>query len=147
VVAGQATSHLGQLPARSQGCGQSLPRATVCTMVLDNLNIHKNQAAQRWPHLHPRVRFRCTPTHASWVNLVERSSASWASRVYRKVFIPPSASSRNFCWTILPVTTKIPVRLCGTKDRKDSSTLSRPGKNIKRRTRASCGSAAGLPIL
>ncbi len=40
-------------------------------MVLDNLNIHKNQAAQRWLKLHPRVRFHYTPTHASWVNMVE----------------------------------------------------------------------------
>src|SRR6516162_4485771 len=40
-------------------------------MVLDNLNIHKNQAAQRWLKLHPRVHFHYTPTHASWVNMVE----------------------------------------------------------------------------
>jgi len=40
-------------------------------MVLDNLNIHKNQAALRWLKLHPRVRFHYTPTHASWVNMVE----------------------------------------------------------------------------
>jgi transposase len=40
-------------------------------MVLDNLNIHKNQAAQRWLKLHPRVHFHYTPTHASWVNRVE----------------------------------------------------------------------------
>lgn len=40
-------------------------------MVLDNLNIHKNEAAQRWLKLHPRVRFHYTPTHASWVNMVE----------------------------------------------------------------------------
>jgi putative transposase len=40
-------------------------------MVLDNLNIHKNQSAQRWLKLHPRVHFHYTPTHASWVNMVE----------------------------------------------------------------------------
>jgi hypothetical protein len=40
-------------------------------MVLDNLNIHKNAAAQRWLKRHPRVRFHYTPTHASWVNMVE----------------------------------------------------------------------------
>jgi len=40
-------------------------------MVLDNLNIHKNQAAQRWLKLNPRVRFHYTPTHSSWVNMVE----------------------------------------------------------------------------
>jgi transposase len=40
-------------------------------MVLDNLNIHKNQAAQRWLKRHPRVHFHYIPTHASWVNMVE----------------------------------------------------------------------------
>jgi len=40
-------------------------------VVLDNLNIHKNQAANQWLQRHPRVCFHYTPTHASWVNLVE----------------------------------------------------------------------------
>ena len=40
-------------------------------VVLDNLNIHKNEAAQRWLKRHPHVHFHHTPTHASWVNLVE----------------------------------------------------------------------------
>jgi transposase len=40
-------------------------------VVMDNLNIHKNDAAQRCLQRHPRVHFHHTPTHASWVNLVE----------------------------------------------------------------------------
>lgn len=40
-------------------------------VVLDNLNIHKNQAAQQWLLLHPRVHFHHTPTHASWMNMIE----------------------------------------------------------------------------
>jgi transposase len=40
-------------------------------VVLDNLNIHKNPAARRWLARHPRVHFHHTPTHASWVNLIE----------------------------------------------------------------------------
>src|SRR5215831_20626702 len=40
-------------------------------MVLDNLNIHKNEAARQWLQRHPRVSFHYTPTHASWVNMVE----------------------------------------------------------------------------
>jgi transposase len=40
-------------------------------VILDNLNIHKNAAAQRWLVRHPRVHFHHTPTHASWVNLIE----------------------------------------------------------------------------
>lgn len=40
-------------------------------VILDNLNIHKNGAAQRWLARHPTVHFHHTPTHASWVNLIE----------------------------------------------------------------------------
>jgi transposase len=39
--------------------------------VVDNLNIHKNEAARRWLGRHKQVQFRYTPTHASWVNLIE----------------------------------------------------------------------------
>jgi len=40
-------------------------------VVLDNLNIHKNEAAQKWLERHPGVHFHYIPTHASWVNLIE----------------------------------------------------------------------------
>ena len=40
-------------------------------VIVDNLNIHKNQAAQEWLARHPRVHFHYTPTHASWMNLIE----------------------------------------------------------------------------
>jgi transposase len=40
-------------------------------VVLDNLNIHKNEAAKHWLLRHPRVHFHYTPTHASWMNMCE----------------------------------------------------------------------------
>ncbi|WP_018290605.1 IS630 family transposase [Verrucomicrobium sp. 3C] len=40
-------------------------------VVLDNLNTHKNEKARNWLRLHPNVSFHYTPTHASWVNLIE----------------------------------------------------------------------------
>src|ERR1700693_5222091 len=40
-------------------------------VVVDNLNIHKNEAARRWLGRHPQVLFHYTPTHASWVDLIE----------------------------------------------------------------------------
>src|SRR5258708_33399140 len=40
-------------------------------VVLDNLNIHKNDAAKQWLLRHPRVHFHYTATHASWMNLIE----------------------------------------------------------------------------
>lgn len=40
-------------------------------VVLDNLNTHNGLAAEKWLHNHPKVSFHYTPTHASWVNLIE----------------------------------------------------------------------------
>lgn len=40
-------------------------------VVMDNLNTHLNEAAQQWLARHPKVSFHYTPTHASWVNLIE----------------------------------------------------------------------------
>src|SRR6202789_548569 len=40
-------------------------------VVLDNLNIHKNEAAQQWLLRHARVHFHYTATHASWMNMIE----------------------------------------------------------------------------
>ena len=40
-------------------------------VVLDNLNIHKNEAAKQWLLRHPRVHFHYAATHASWMNLIE----------------------------------------------------------------------------
>jgi transposase len=41
-------------------------------VVLDNLSAHKAPAVHRWLPRHPRFHFHFTPTHASWLNLVER---------------------------------------------------------------------------
>jgi transposase len=40
-------------------------------VVMDNLNTHTNKAAMEWLERNPLVSFHYTPTHASWVNLVE----------------------------------------------------------------------------
>ena len=39
-------------------------------VILDNLSTHKPKH-DRWLEAHPNVRFHFTPTHASWLNLVE----------------------------------------------------------------------------
>lgn len=40
-------------------------------VILDNLNIHKNEAAKQWLLQHSRVHFHYTATHASWMNMIE----------------------------------------------------------------------------
>lgn len=41
-------------------------------VILDNLSTHKTPAVKRWLLRHPRFHLHFTPTHASWLNLVER---------------------------------------------------------------------------
>jgi hypothetical protein len=40
-------------------------------IVLDDLNTHTNETATKCLEAHPLVSFHYTPTHASWVNLIE----------------------------------------------------------------------------
>jgi transposase len=40
-------------------------------LILDNAGIHKTPLIHRWLLRHPRVHLHCTPTSASWLNLVE----------------------------------------------------------------------------
>ncbi len=40
-------------------------------VVLDNLNTHNGKEARKWLQAYPLVSFHYTPTHASWVNLIE----------------------------------------------------------------------------
>jgi transposase len=46
------------------------PKQRLC-VVLDNLNTHKGKLVEQWLEKHPLVTFHYTPTHASWVNLIE----------------------------------------------------------------------------
>ena len=41
-------------------------------VILDNLSTHKTPEIKRWLLRHPRFQLHFTPTHASWLNLVER---------------------------------------------------------------------------
>lgn len=59
-------------------------------VILDNLNTHKPKH-DRWLRRHPQVRFHFTPTHASWLNLIE----SWFSILSR-------AALRGASFTSIP---------------------------------------------
>jgi len=83
-------------------------------VVVDNLNIHKNEAARRWLARHSQVHFHYTPTHASWVNLIEcffsiLSKQGLAHRVQHskqdlkellnRFIVSYNATSNPFTWT------------------------------------------------
>jgi transposase len=50
----------------------NVPQALDIHVVLDNLATHKTPDVKRWLELHPRFHLHFTPTHASWLNQVER---------------------------------------------------------------------------
>jgi transposase len=50
----------------------SLPPEGEVHMVLDNYATHKTPAVRRWFARRPRYHLHFTPTHASWLNLIER---------------------------------------------------------------------------
>jgi len=55
--------------------------------VLDNYATHKTDAVEEWLTKHPRWQFHFTPTHASWLNQVERFFAKITTeRIRRGVF-------------------------------------------------------------
>jgi transposase len=49
-------------------------------LVMDNYAAHKHKAVSDWLRAHPRVVCHFTPTHASWMNLVE----AWFSMIERQ---------------------------------------------------------------
>src|SRR5260370_12666149 len=50
----------------------SVPANLDVHVILDNLSTHKTPELRLWRAKHPRFQLHFTPTHASWLNLVER---------------------------------------------------------------------------
>jgi len=48
------------------------PKGLDLHLILDNYATHKHPAVRAWLAQHRRFHLHCTPTSASWVNLVER---------------------------------------------------------------------------
>src|SRR6267154_807834 len=51
---------------------KAVPAELEVHVVIDNLSAHKAPTIKRWLAQNPRFHFHFTPTHASWLNLVER---------------------------------------------------------------------------
>jgi transposase len=51
---------------------KAVPEGLDVHLVLDNLSTHKTPEIKRWLAKRPRFHVHFTPTHASWLNLVER---------------------------------------------------------------------------
>jgi transposase len=63
---------------------QETPSGLAVHVVLDNLSTHKTPRVRRWLQRHPRFHLHFTPTHASWLNQVERWFAGLTDRQLRR---------------------------------------------------------------
>jgi transposase len=93
---------------------QIAPADLAVQVICDNSSTHKTPPIQRWLVRHPRFQLHFTPTHSSWLNLVERWFAElttkWLRRgTHRSVTQPEQAiqswierwnkDPRPFVWT------------------------------------------------
>ena len=60
---------------------ESVPTDLQVHVILDNYATHKTPDVKRWLIRHSRFHLHFTPTHASWLNMVE----SWFSLLSRRV--------------------------------------------------------------
>ena len=84
---------IGQMKARHRSAEfvqfldaieQQVPRYLAVHVVLDNLSTHKTPRVKRWLQRHPRFVLHFTPTHASWLNQVERWFAGLTEQQLRR---------------------------------------------------------------
>jgi transposase len=76
-------------------------------LVMDNYAAHKHKAVRDWLRDHPRVVCHFTPTHASWMNLVE----VWFSMIERQ------AIHRGSYGSVKELNTRIRAYIDGWNDR------------------------------
>jgi transposase len=63
---------------------ENVPNELAVHVILDNLSTHKTPRVKRWLQRHPRFQLHFTPTHASWLNQVERWFAGLTDRQLRR---------------------------------------------------------------
>ena len=81
-----------------------VPAALDVHVILDNASPHKTPVIWRWVARHPRYHLHFTPTHASWLNLVERWFATLTTQqlqrgVYRSTHALEAAITRYLAST------------------------------------------------
>lgn len=70
---------------------QAIPRHLDIHLVMDNGSSHTSKVTKAWLRAHPRFHVHHTPTHASWLNMVE----IWFSILTRKVLRRGEFTSRE----------------------------------------------------
>jgi transposase len=108
-------------------------------LVLDNYGAHKHPGVKDWLAANPRVHVHFTPTHASWMNMVE-ISFSMAER---------QAIHRGSYRSVRDLTKAIRTYIDGWNDRAHPFTWTKPAEQIlakaKRPQSSNTLAAAGSP--
>jgi transposase len=94
--------------------------ATELHLVLDNYAAHKHPAVKDWLAANPRVHVHFTPTHASWMNMVE----VWFSMAERQ------AIHRGSYRSVRDLTRAIRTYIDGWNDRAHPFTWTKPAEQI-----------------
>jgi transposase len=89
-------------------------------LVMDNYAAHKHPAIKEWLTANPRVTCHFTPTHASWMNLVE----CWFSIAERQ------AIHRGTYTSVHDLNTKIRAFITGWNDRAHPFTWTKTAEQI-----------------
>jgi transposase len=89
-------------------------------LVLDNYAAHKHPAVKDWLEANPRVHVHFTPTHASWMNMVE----IWFSLAERQ------AIHRGSYRSVRDLTKAIRTYIDGWNDRAHPFTWTKPAEQI-----------------
>ena len=89
-------------------------------LVLDNYAAHKHPAVKGWLAANPRVHVHFTPTHASWMNMVE----IWFSMAERQ------AIHRGSYRSVRDLTRAIRAYIDGWNDRAHPFTWTKPAEQI-----------------
>ena len=89
-------------------------------LVMDNYAAHKHPAVTEWLTANPRIRVHFTPTHASWMNLVE----VWFSLAERQ------AIHRGSYRSVRELTTAIRAFIDGWNDRAHPFAWTKPADQI-----------------
>jgi transposase len=66
---------------------RSVPKDLAIHVILDNYATHKHANVKKWLARNRRVHFHCTPTSASWLNLVERFFGELTQRQIRRLAV------------------------------------------------------------
>jgi transposase len=102
-------------------------------LVLDNYAAHKHPAVKDWLAANPRVHVHFTPTHASWMNMVE----IWFSIAERQ------AIHRGSYRSVRDLTRAIRTYIDGWNDRAHPFTWTKPAEQILTKAKRSESSNTG----